>query len=1030
MSKLTHVLLVAVCIATVPSAGYAQATLAGVVRDSSGAVLPGVSVEAASPVLIEKVRTAVTDGNGQYQIVNLLPGTYALTFSLGGFTGVKREAVAVTGSGVITISAEMRVGDVAETITVTGESPIVDVQSTRRQTVLDNDTVNAIPAARGFGNILASLPGLQITMNNPASPFNPWYTAHGGRGNEGKVQIGGLNAGGAVGGGGTTGFAYDTSNTQEIQVTVSGGLGESDTGGPVMNIIPKEGGNRFSGSAFGSIAGKWSQGENLDDELRAFGIVDPAAIITNYDYSGALGGPITRDRLWFFATARSYGNEADVPGLYGNANAGDPTKWTYLRDDGLKVRGASGKKVIATRITAQLTPRNKVGFYHDYNLACNGSSFSLDGSQCRKRGDDWIALGSLGFGNSAPESASIWDDREKIIQGTWTSPVTNKLLLEAGYSTFVSVFGGQDPAGSRPDLIAVTEQFADTSPARLGVPVGNFMYRGLDTRTLIEQQPHSWRAAASYVTGSHNMKFGLQGAYNTSKTTALVGDSALAYRFGNGVPNQFTMRLGPREQSNRSTFHALYVQDSWTLQRFTIQGALRYEHATSFFPAEGNGIPVATRFSAAPISFGRLDGVTGYNDITPRLGVAWDAFGNGKTAVKVNIGKYLEPVTNDGNYTIGNKAAQLQVSTNRSWTDTNGNYAPDCDLMNPVAQNLSATGGDVCGAWSNSNFGNTVNPLTVNPDVLSGWNVRPYDWQFGASIQQELMPRLSAEVAYNRRWFDNFFVQDNLAVGPGNYDVLTYTVPQDPRLPDGGGYPASFPLLQPAVFGQTDNYYTFERDYGDARRYWHGVDVDLKARLQNGLVLQGGWSTGRGVRDTCDITADLPELLNALGTTQQVSSCAVSEKWLTTIRGIGTYTVPKIDVLVSAILRSEVNAAVAAAGTTVATNGGSLAANFNMPNATVQQLLGRPIAGGGLNTSVNLIQPGDFYPEKRLNNVDVRFAKVLRFGGTRTNVGIDLYNLFNANTPTSYDQVYGVNWLRPTGVKIPRFLRFNATFDF
>jgi len=974
------------------------------------------------------VRSAVTDGNGQYQIVNLLPGTYDVTFSLSGFNAVKREGVEVTGSGVITISTEMRVGAVTETITVSGESPIVDIQSTRRQTVLDSNTVNSIPAARGFGNLLASLPGVQVTMTNPASPFNPWYTAHGGRGNEGRVQLGGLNAGGAVGGGGTTGFAYDIANSQEIQVTVSGGLGESDTGGPVMNIVPKEGGNRFTASIFASTAGEWSQGENLDDELRAFGIVDPAALIKNYDYSGALGGPIVRDRLWFFATARTYGNQADVPGLYGNRNAGDATKWTYLRDDGLRVRGASGKKIVATRITAQLTPRNKVGFYHDYNLACNGSSFSQDGGdQCRTRGDDWVALGSLGFGNSAPESGSLWDDREKIIQASWTSPINNKLLLEAGYSTFVSTFGGQDPVGSRSDLIAVTEQFA--TPAT-GVPVGNFTYRGLDMRTLIEQQPHSWRAAASYVTGSHNVKFGLQGAYNTSKTTARVGDSQLAYRFGNGAPNQFTMRLGPREQSNRSTYYALYAQDSWTLRRFTVQGALRYEHASSFFPAEGNGIPVATRFSPAPISFGRLDGVTGYNDISPRAGVAWDVFGNGKTAVKVNLGHYLEPVTNDGNYTIGNKAAQLQVSTNRSWTDSNGNYVPDCDLMNPVAQNLSASGGDVCGGWSNLNFGNTVNPLTVNPDLLSGWRVRPYDWQFGASVQQELLPRLSAEVAYNRRWFDNFFVTDNLAIGPADYDVLNYTVPQDPRLPDGGGYQAAFLIQKQAGFGATDNYYTFESDYGNATRYWHGVDIDLRARLQNGLVLQGGASTGRGVRNTCEITGDLPELLNVLGTNQQISSCDITEKWLTTVRGLATYTVPKIDVLVSAIIRSEVNAAVAASGTTVATNGASLAANFNMSNAIVQQLLGRPLAGGALNTTVNLLEPGDFYPEERLNNIDVRFAKVLRFGGTRADIGIDLYNLLNANTPTSFDQVYGVNWLRPTGVKLPRFLRFNVTFDF
>jgi hypothetical protein len=529
------------------------------------------------------------------------------------------------------------------------------------------------------------------------------------------------------------------------------------------------------------------------------------------------------------------------------------------------------------------------------------------------------------------------------------------------------------------------------------------------------------------------MKLGAQGTYNWSRTTALVGDQKLAYRFSQGTPNQFTMRLGPREQTNQSRGHAVYVQDAWTLKRVTLQGALRYEHASSFFPEDGNGVPVAGRFNPAPITFGRIEGVEGYNDLTPRMGAAWDVFGTGRTALKVSLGKYLEPVTNDGNYTIGNKAAQLQVSTSRAWTDSNKNFVPDCDLMNPLAQDLSASGRDFCGPSSNLNFGSTVNLTTVNPEVLKGWGVRPYDWQFGLSIQQEILPRVSAEVGYNRRWFGNFFVTDNRAIGPGDYDTITLTAPSDPRLPDGGGFSVPFVLQRGNVFGQSNNYYTFESDYGSSKRHWHGVDVDLRARLRSGLVLQGGTSTGRGVRNTCEITAQLPENLTVFGVNQPVDSCDVREKWLTTVRGLATYTVPKIDVLVSAILRSEVNAAVAASGTTVATNGTSLAANQTIRNQDIQPILGRPLAGGALNASFNLLRPGQFYAEDRLNNIDLRFAKVIRLLGTRTDVGIDLYNLLNANTATSYDQTYAgpaAIYLRPTGVKNPRFLRFNVTANF
>ena len=241
------------------ASAYAQSSLAGVVKDSSGAVLPGVVVEVASPVLIEKTRSAITDGTGQYRISDLPPGTYVVTFTLSGFSIIKREGVEVSGAGVVTISADMRVGAVSETVNVTGENPVVDVQSTRRQEVLSNAVVSALPAARGYGNLLATVPGIQATgLDSGSNPVMNFFTAHGGRGNEGTIQIDGMNVGSAFNGGGVAGFGYDTANAQEIQVTVVGGFGETDRGGPAFNMIPKTGGNRFAGTGFVSTAGQWS----------------------------------------------------------------------------------------------------------------------------------------------------------------------------------------------------------------------------------------------------------------------------------------------------------------------------------------------------------------------------------------------------------------------------------------------------------------------------------------------------------------------------------------------------------------------------------------------------------------------------------------------------------------------------------------------------------------------------------------------------------------------------------------------------
>src|SRR5499427_9240757 len=249
-----------------PSLAFAQAAINGVVKDASGAVLPGVTVEASSSALIEKTRTAITDSTGQYQIVDLRPGTYTVTFALTGFSSIKREGIEVSGAGVITINADLKVGNLTDVINVTAEAPVVDVQSTKRQAVIENKVINELPVARGYGSILAAVPSLQGAGASSSSSVNPsFFTAHGGPGNEGAVQLDGLNVGAAFNGGGVSGNAYDVANAQEMQVAISGNLGDAETGGPIMNLVPKTGGNRFSGTGFGSGAGSWAQGHNVDD---------------------------------------------------------------------------------------------------------------------------------------------------------------------------------------------------------------------------------------------------------------------------------------------------------------------------------------------------------------------------------------------------------------------------------------------------------------------------------------------------------------------------------------------------------------------------------------------------------------------------------------------------------------------------------------------------------------------------------------------------------------------------------------------
>src|SRR5687768_10319721 len=258
-----------------PLAAHAQGTLAGTIRDTSGAVLPGVTVEASSPALIEKVRTAVSDSSGQYRITELPPGTYSLTFTLTGFATVRRDGVTVSGSGVIPINADLRVGTLQETVTVTGESPLVDTQTTRREVVVDQGTISSLPITRTYGGVLYAVPGLSVAPGvggNDLMPSMSVFTAHGGNSTEGRMMVNGVPVAGSFSGNSVAQFGYDIPNAEELQVLVSGGLGESETGGPLANLIPKSGGNRFSGSAFYSGTNHRLQSDNIDDELRAVGI--------------------------------------------------------------------------------------------------------------------------------------------------------------------------------------------------------------------------------------------------------------------------------------------------------------------------------------------------------------------------------------------------------------------------------------------------------------------------------------------------------------------------------------------------------------------------------------------------------------------------------------------------------------------------------------------------------------------------------------------------------------------------------------
>jgi hypothetical protein len=1018
-----------------PGVAQAQATLAGALRDTSGAVLPGVTVEAASNVLIEGARTTITDATGQYRIVALPPGLYRVTFTLPGFAVVVREGVEMTGTGTITINTEMRVSNLQETITVTGETPIVDIRSPRREAVLSSDVVAALPASRGVGNLLMAVPGISLQIvNSGADPRMTMFTARGGNGNEGTVQIDGMNVGAVFNGGGTSEFGYDTAAAQEVIVTVGGATGEADRGAPSINMVPKSGGNTFSGTVFANYAGSWSQGSHGNVSFE-----DPE-LYKQWDTSLAMGGPIKRDKIWFYGTLKSRGQQTAVSNLRANANMNSDA-WEYAPNDAVRGRAANSKKIGQVRLTTQATQRQKFSAFIDWQGACEGSGLTKGGG-CLEPGDDWIALGSVsGPAPSSPEAAGNWDDRERILQGNYSAPMTNRLLLEAGVSQLTSKWGGQVPYGAHTDRIPVQEQAAN---ALTRTPIANFTYRGLGTSPTLEQFHNSYRASASYATGAHNMKVGYQGAYLVHYQWTNAYGPQMSYRFNNQVPNRVTIRE-TQAQSNRVMFHAFYVQDQWTVDRLTLQGALRYDRAWSWHPAGQSSIGLGPSFVsgvegsvsgpmwlAQPFVIQeRRDSVTGYNDISPRVGAAYDVFGTGRTSLRVNWGKYLRAANAENTYLQLNPASTFQFNTSVNWTDTNGNRVVDCDLRNP---NTPSTG-DVCGGWDNRDFGSALSASRVNPDIMSGWGVRPVDHQFNISVQQEVLPRMSVEVGYARRSWDNIYYTQSEGLTSAHYQAIDFPIPQHPDLPGGGGGTAPYMIITQA--GQNafpNNIFTNAPAGVDDIYWWHGVDLNINARLRNGLTIQGGTSSGKGRQEFCGVWDAYPNLRVTAGTNSRVDACDINESWATNFRGLASYTIPRVDVLVSTIMRSTLGADAGGGFTGFASNGFSQNANYIVPASVITPILGRPLANNAPNVTLNLVKQDDVY-RPRINAVDFRFAKVLRFGRTRATVGVDLFNALNADTPITVNQNFNPaatpnTWLAPTAVLSPRFTRLQFTVDF
>ena len=984
---MTRSITFVVALALVWSSAASAQTIAGMVRDESGGVLPGVTVEVASPALIEKARSASTDGSGQYRIINLSAGVYTVTFTLSGFSTVKREGIELTGSFTATVNADLKVGALEETIIVSGASPTVDVQSLTRQTVFTREVLDALPAARSIQAAAVLIPGVTTAgaardvggttrLQQPGTTF---------RGTGANIQrwdgfhLG--NLAGANTGGGTS-FYVNDSGAQELVYSSGAESAEMAHPGLYIDMVPKDGGNRFSGIVFGDFTyGPWSS-SNLSPELVARGTTGVTKVYHISDFNPGFGGPIRKDRLWFYAAARYEALDVSVVNDYYDKN---PAPYIYEPD---LSRPAHDNGIVPNesfRLTWQVSQKDKAQFWFtNQNKARRFYNITS---------------------NVTPDGAGSQHTRyAQPITLKWTRPHTNKLLFEGGVAAGRTYFdnGYQSTVTDSFDratiqaipIYSITDQ---ANGKTFGASISGYQAFGGDM--------YVGRFAATYVTGSHALKAGIEASRGKGPNGVrgwFTGD--LTMTFTSGVPQAVTLRI-PIDTEDGYGDRQLFVQDRWTIKRATFTGGVRYDYIVGY--VNDSTLP-PSRWN--PAQFFPGFEVEHWKDLSPRGGVAYDLFGNGKTAIKASIARYVAPESN-GTAQANNPQATIGRTDNRTWRDLNGDYTIYNADGSVQFEELGPTG--------NVNFGKVIpTTATRDPRTLSGWNARgaTVEWQIVA--QHELTPRIGLSGGYYFRYIGNQLAVDNTLVTAADYTgPFCITAPSHPDLPGGGNYPvcglydvtsAARPLVQ--------NNTTFARNFGGVTDHYEGLDIGANARLRAGTFVNGGINMQRRVNDMCNapVVAGVSQV-----DSPEAQFCRTVTPYRPDFKLSASHTWPL---------------GIVTSGTFQFSPGPTITATWAVPNAVIAPALGRNLSAGATATkTISLIQPETFYGEY-LRQLDVRLSKRFTVGRFRLRGDANLYNVFNSDWVSAFNTTFSTTasnaFLRPTGVLQGRLFKIGGQLEF
>jgi hypothetical protein len=791
-----------------------------------------------------------------------------------------------------------------------------------------------------------------------------------------------------------TGISTNDQSTQELSYEFGAISAEVAGGGVRVNIIPKDGGNRFGGSAFGNFANDKMQGNNVDQALRDQGILTADSILKIYDASGAFGGPLKKDRIWFWTAHRYWGYQQIRTNTFYEK---DQSTFVYTPD--LTRPGTETQRNVSddVRLTWQMTTKNKLSGY--WSIAPRYT-------------DHWTLASTL-----QPDASNLQNLPDNNFETiTFRSTISSRALFEAGFGVTNETW---------------TREPVEDSATSKGYPVTE-----LNTGISFRAYPanfsrnytslRSYRTALTYVTGSHAFKTGMTLQEGPADTDVYTNkDTFLTVR--NGQPFSVSVRTTPYTTHERLIADlGIYAQDTWTISRFTINAGLRFDYLNNKVGAQD--APGGTWIG--PRHFDELSNVPNLKDLSPRLGLSYDLFGNGKTALKATLSRYVQTST------VGTARAlnPLNTSVNsatRSWVDSNFDGIPQVSELGPL---------------SNTSFGQVIIATRNDPETITGFDHRRNNWETSATVSHELMPRVSTEISYYRRAQGHFTTTDNLDVAPTDFSPYCVTAPVDSRLPNGGGNQICglYDIAAPKFGLAANNLVTFvDKADGQWTEVFNGIDIAANARIRSDLFVTGGFATGNTHFNNCSSFVDNPQTgfgISAAvpgagtaptpGTGLVFSYCDFDTSWLTQVKATGSYTLPWQQIQVGGVLQN--------------LPGQQVLANWNITQGDVAAngSLGRPLAGGA-NTSrvVPLIKPGTQYTPRR-TQLDVRVAKNFTVSGSRKlQVMADVFNVLNSNAavgatsnagepPAAINTTYGGAWLKPLNILQARYVKIGAQLTF